>query len=285
MKSDATRTHIHERTGMCPPKKDEVSTPFSLLRSIPVITWLTLQPYQASKVFPMIKGNSLKSTKVFLMQLDLAFSPFPWVRAQLSLLTQDKQDSLVRLHTPHSPLLLPSPSTNLPFKLWSSPTSGHSITATYGPPHLSFTEVWPPPFTSATRRVICKLLTPTAVSMSHLLGKEHFELLGGRILNTEAVVQGQQDSTRPVVVAPCSFPKTRALKSLLTQTGSGLQAVDCGTRSYREVVRADWLQTIAGDSKRQIPGEKHQSLTPSLLLGAQGTTSEQVKTHFPQSNQ
>lgn len=204
MKSDATRTHIHERTGMCPPKKDEVSTPFSLLQSIPVITWLTLQPYQASKVFPVIKENSLKSTKVFLMQLDLAFSPSPWVRAHLSLLTQDKQDSLARLHTLHSPLLLPPHSTNLPFKLWSAQVWVSCTTATYGPPHLSFTEVWPPPFTSATRRVISKLLTPTAVSTSHLLGEEHFELLGGRTLNTEAVVQGQQDSMRPVVVALCS---------------------------------------------------------------------------------
>lgn len=87
--------------------------------------------------------------------------------------------------------------------------------------------------------MISKLLTPTAVSMSHLVGKEHFELLGGRTLNTEAVVQGQQDSTRPVVVAPCSFPKNSVLKSLLIQIGSGLQAVDCGTRSYREVVRGD----------------------------------------------
>lgn len=189
----------------------------TLLRSIPVITQLMLQPYQASKVLPVIKENSLKSTKVFLMQLDLAFSPFPWVRAQLSLLTQDKQDSLARLHALHSPLLLPPPSTSLPFKLWSSPTPGHSMTATYGPPRLSFIEVWPPPFTSATRRVISKLLTPTAASMSHLVGKEHFELLGGRTLNTEAVVQGQQDSTRPVVVAPCSFPKTRYWSHFLSR--------------------------------------------------------------------
>lgn len=73
--------------------------------------------------------------------------------------------------------------------------------------------------------------------MSHPLGEEHFELLGGRTLNTEAVVQGQQDSPRPVVVASCSFPKTQVLKSLLNQMGSGLQAMDCGTRSYREMVR------------------------------------------------
>lgn len=74
--------------------------------------------------------------------------------------------------------------------------------------------------------------------MSHLVGKEHFELLGGRTLNRGSCAR----PTRFNKTSGCSsvfFSKNSVLKSLLIQIGSGLQAVDCGTRSYREVVRGD----------------------------------------------